>query len=79
MKAYTELERRFRRLSALARGAPLIDAVRWGCAVASFTSEGFGLQGRLRATRESVRERASALGLSATGWLESSARRETPV
>lgn len=66
-------------LSALARGASLIDAVRWGCAVASFTIEGFGLQGLLRATRESVRERASALGLSATGWLESSARRETPV
>ncbi|MEE9277627.1 MAG: PfkB family carbohydrate kinase [Dehalococcoidia bacterium] len=54
-------------LSALARGASLDDAARWGCAVASFAVEGFGLDGLLRATLELVLERAESIGLGA-GW-----------
>ena len=55
--------------SALLRGAPLPDAVRWGCAVASFTVEAFGLAGLLGASREGVAERAAQLGLREAPWL----------
>ena len=56
-------------LSALACGAPLPDAVRWGCAMASFTVEAFGLDGLLRATREDVTARTCKIGLVQPPWL----------
>ncbi len=57
-------------LSALIRGAPLHDAVRWGCAVASFTVEAMGLTGLLRADLAAVRTRAARLGLNDAPWLD---------
>ena len=56
-------------LSALARGATLTEAARWGCAVASFTVQDFGLAGLLRATLEGARERAGQIGLHDAAWL----------
>ena len=56
-------------LSALARGASLVDAVRWGNAVASYTIEGFGLEGLWEATAAGVAARARGLGLGEAGWL----------
>lgn len=44
-------------LSALADGETLVEAVRWGCAAASFAVEGFGLTGALSATPAGVEER----------------------
>ena len=44
-------------LSALACGRDLIQAAVWGCAAASFAIESFGIDGILRATPESVRQR----------------------
>ncbi|MCY3567702.1 MAG: PfkB family carbohydrate kinase [Chloroflexi bacterium] len=48
-------------LSSLARGADLIEAAVWGCAVASFAIERFGTAGLLRASPRLVSERASAI------------------
>lgn len=48
-------------LSALDSGETLDDAVRWGCAVASFAVEGFGLEGLWTLDRSSVEKRAVAL------------------
>lgn len=48
-------------LSVLARGCDLIAAARWGCAVASFTVEGYGIAGALRATFEGVRARLASV------------------
>ena len=56
-------------LSALARGAALIDAVRWGSAVASCTVEGFGLSALLAARVEEVAVRAARIGLERPRWL----------
>lgn len=44
-------------LSAVARGWELVHAARWGCAVASFAVERFGVAGILRASREAVEQR----------------------
>lgn len=44
-------------LSALARGQDLVRAVVWGCAVASFAIEAFGIDGILRATPLAIRQR----------------------
>ncbi len=57
-------------LSALSRGATLSDAARWGCAVASFTIQDFGLRGLLQASLERVQARATQIGLRNTAWLE---------
>lgn len=62
-------------LSALDRGAPLEDAVRWGCAVASITVEAFGPQRLLETTREEVSERGRSIGLGTPDWL-GAARKE---
>ena len=63
-------------LAALERGAALVDAVRWGNAVASYTIEGFGLDGLWEATPAGVaaRARASAWGRRA-GWRDGRRRR----
>ena len=57
-------------LSALARGATLSEAARWGCAVASFTVQDFGLAGLLQASFENVGERAAQIGLRDAAWLQ---------
>ena len=44
-------------LSAMACGRALVDAARWGCAVASFTIEDFGIAGILGATRDAAEAR----------------------
>lgn len=44
-------------LSAMAAGEELVEAARWGCAVASFAVEAFGIAGLLGATEAGVRER----------------------
>ena len=56
-------------LSALERGAALVDAVRWGNAVASYTIGGFGLDGLWEATAAGVAARARGIGLGEAGWL----------
>ena len=66
-------------LSALACGAPLPDAVRWGCAAASFTVEAFGLDGLLQATREDIATRARKIGLAHTPWLTTGMETGAPV
>ena len=66
-------------LSALARGATLSDAARWGCAVASFTVQDFGLTGLLLASLESVRERASQIGLRDPAWLRAATQNGAAV
>ena len=48
-------------LSAMAGGADLVEAARWGCAVASFAIEAFGIEGLLRATEAGVRERLATV------------------
>ena len=48
-------------LSALARGDELVEAARWGCAVASFSIGGFGIDGLLGASAEGARERLSSV------------------
>ena len=50
-------------LSAVARGWELVHAARWGCALASFAVERFGVEGILRATRESVERRLAQVTL----------------
>lgn len=50
-------------LSAMAGGADLVEAARWGCAVASFAIEAFGIEGLLRATEAGVRERLAAVAV----------------
>lgn len=54
-------------LSALSSGATLEEAVRWGCAVASFAVEGFGLDGLWKANRSDVEQRAAGLAVSSLG------------
>ena len=49
-------------LSAMARGEDVIEAARWGCAVASFSVEAFGINGLLKATEAQVRERLALVG-----------------
>ena len=49
-------------LSALEGGASLEEAVRWGCATASFAVEGFGVEGLWAADRAAVEQRMSGLG-----------------
>ena len=44
-------------LSAMAGGADVVEAARWGCAVASFAVEAFGIAGLVGATEAGVRER----------------------
>ena len=56
-------------LSALACGAPLDDAVRWGCAVASFTVEAFGPEALFALRREDVSARAGRIGLLEAPWM----------
>ncbi len=51
-------------LSAVARGWELAQAARWGCAVASFAVERFGVAGILRATRETVEQRLAQVSLA---------------
>ena len=41
----------------MACGRALVDAARWGCAVASFTIEDFGIAGILGATRDAAEAR----------------------
>ena len=48
-------------LSALARGDELVEAARWGCAVASFSIGGFGIDGLLGASAAGARERLSSV------------------
>ncbi len=48
-------------LSSLARGADLIEAAVWGCAVASFAIEQFGTAGLLRASAQDVSSRAGSI------------------
>ena len=57
-------------LSALACGAPLDDAVRWGCAVASFTVEAFGPEALFGLRRADVRARAGRIGLVDAPWMQ---------
>ena len=52
-------------LSALAQGDSLIEAARWGCAVASFTVEAFGTDGILRASRRLAEERLARVAVAA--------------
>ena len=67
-------------LSALRVGASLEEAVRWGCAVASFAVEGFGLEGLWPMDRAAVEQRAAALRMEGVVqgpspvWLGSGAR-----
>jgi len=51
-------------LSALARGDSLVEAARWGCAVASFTIEAFGTAGILRATRGQAEARLAKVAVA---------------
>ncbi len=48
-------------LSAMAAGSDLIEAARWGCAVASFSVEAFGIDGLLAATAAGARARLAAI------------------
>lgn len=54
-------------LSALAGGADLVEAARWGCAVASFAIEAFGIEGLLGATEAGVRERLATVVVEERG------------
>jgi sugar/nucleoside kinase (ribokinase family) len=56
-------------LGALASGASLEDAARWGCAVASFTVGAFGVTDLARVTVDDVRARATSIGLQDPPWL----------
>ena len=51
-------------LSAIARGWELVNAARWGCAVASFAVERFGVEGVLQATCEGVERRLAQVTLA---------------
>ena len=62
-------------LSALWRGDGLVEAARWGCAVASFAVEAFGVQGLLRATPAAVSVRAARIATSPAETTGAGARR----
>ena len=51
-------------LSAVARGWSLFEAARWGCALASFAVERFGVEGVLQATCETVERRLAQVTLA---------------